>query len=143
MRKTDRRAVVVGTGCGIAALVLPRAAPAQGEARKHFIAEAARMKREAVASGDQPFGAILVKADAIVGYGRSRVVLDGNANAHAERVALWEAQKRLGTSDMSGAVMYSTSRPCSACERALALANVERMFFGADGADAGKPRRSS
>jgi tRNA(Arg) A34 adenosine deaminase TadA len=44
--------------------------------------------------------------------------------------------------DMTGAVVYSTSRPCGACQDALALANVERMYFGADGADAGRPRRS-
>lgn len=90
-------------------------------------------------SGDQPFGAVLVKAGAIIGYGPSRVILDRNPNAHAERVALWDAQKRLGT-DMTGAVIYSTSRPCGLCEHALAVANVERMYFGADGTDAGRPR---
>jgi tRNA(Arg) A34 adenosine deaminase TadA len=101
------------------------------------------MKSEAIASGDQPFGAVLVKGGVIVGYGPSRVVSDRNPDAHAERVALWDAQKRLGINDMTGAVMYSTSRPCVACEHALARANVERMYFGADGVDAGMPRRSS
>jgi guanine deaminase len=70
------------------------------------------------------------------------VMIDRNPEAHAERVALWDAQKRLGTKDMTGAIMYSTSRPCALCERALAGANVERMYFGADGLDAGRPRRS-
>jgi tRNA(Arg) A34 adenosine deaminase TadA len=109
---------------------------------RQFIAEAARMKREAVASGDQPFGAVLVKAGAIVGYGPSRVILDRNLDAHAERVALWDAQKRLATKDLTGAVMYSTSRPCVLCQRALAAANVERMYFGPDGTDAGRPQSS-
>src|SRR5262245_24495915 len=75
---------------------------ARDEQARHFIGAAARMKSEALASGDQPFGAVLVKAGAIVGYGPSRVILDGNQDAHAERVALWDAQKRLGTKDMTG-----------------------------------------
>ena len=100
------------------------------------------MKREAIASGDQPFGAVVVMGDTIVGYGPSRVVVDRNPNAHAERVALWGAQRRLDTSDLSGAIIYSTTRPCSICENALAHSNIERMFFGAEAIDAGKPGRS-
>ena len=99
------------------------------------------MKREAVANGDQSFGAVVVMGDAIVGYGPSRVVIERNPDAHAERVALWDAQRRLGTRDLSGAVIYSTSRPCSTCEKALADSNIERMFVGPDATDAGKPSR--
>ena len=102
---------MVQAGCGILALVLLGNAAALGEAEKHFIAEAARMKREAAASGDQPFGAVVVKDGSIVGYRPSRVIVDHNPDAHAERVALRNAQKRLGINDMTGAVMYSTSRP--------------------------------
>jgi len=107
-----------------------------------FVAEAARMKREAVASGDQPFGAVVVMGDTIVGYGPSRVASDRNPDSHAERVALWDAQRRLGRRDLSGAVIYSTSRPCAICERALADGNIEQMFFGPEATDAGKPTRT-
>jgi tRNA(Arg) A34 adenosine deaminase TadA len=142
MGKMDRRAGVAATGSGIVALVFPRSAAALDVAQRSFIAEAARMRREAVAGGDQPFGAVVVKDGAIVGYGPSRVVLDHNPNAHAERIALSDAQKRLGLNATIGAVIYSTSRQCVACEDALAVANVERMYFGVDGTDAGRPRRS-
>jgi len=97
------------------------------------------MKREATLRGDQPFGAVVVMGGAIVGYGPSRVVVDRNPDAHAERVALWDAQRRLGTKTLSGAVLYSTSRPCATCQKALALANFGWMFVGADAADAGPP----
>ena len=138
----NRRSFVALAGCGVANLLylLPPAA-ALGEPEKLFIAEAFRKKSEAVASGDQPFGAVVVRAGTIIGYGSSRVVIDRNPDAHAERVALWEAQRRLGTKDMSGAVVYSTSRPCAACENALALANIDRMFFGLAATDAGRPTR--
>jgi tRNA(Arg) A34 adenosine deaminase TadA len=142
MPTCDRRAFVTLASLGAAGALVPshsRAAP--GVAERFFIAEALRMRNEAVAAGDQPFGAVLVKTGAIVGYGPSRVVTDRSSDAHAERVALWDAQRRLATSDLAGAVMYSTSRPCAACQNALAIANVERMYFGPEGADAGKPRR--
>jgi tRNA(Arg) A34 adenosine deaminase TadA len=106
-----------------------------------FIAEAFRMRSEALAAGDQPYGAVLVKGGTIIGYGPSRVVIDSNVDAHAERVAIWEAQRRLGSTDLSGAVLYSTSMPCRICESAAAAANVERMIYGPGAADGGRPRR--
>jgi tRNA(adenine34) deaminase len=106
-----------------------------------FVAEAQRMKELAIAAGDQHYGAIVVRDGKIVGYGPSRVVVDRNPDAHAERVALKDAQQRLGTADLAGAALYSTSRPCPACESAAAQAGLDRMFFGPSAADAGPPRR--
>lgn len=137
----ERRTFITLTGCAAAVQLPALPALALGERERHFIAEAARMKNQAVALGDQAYGAVVVQAGAIVGYGPSRVILDRNPDAHAERVALWDAQRRLGTKDLAGAIMYSTSRPCVACEHALELANLERMYFGPDGTDAGRPKR--
>lgn len=98
------------------------------------------MKREAIAKGDQPFGAVVVREGEIVGYGPSRVVQDRDQNAHAERVALWDAQRRLGRKQLADCVIYSTSRPCAACQTALAEAKVARMFVGPEALDAGVPK---
>jgi tRNA(adenine34) deaminase len=100
---------------------------------------AASMKRRAESWGDQPYGAVLVLGGALVGEGPSRVVKDQDPNAHAERVAIGDAQRRLGQSVLSGAVLYSTSRPCSACEAAAAGAGVVRMYHGPSLTDAGPP----
>lgn len=105
-----------------------------------FIAEAARQRDEAVATGDQPYGAVMVLEGRIVGYGPSRVILDRNPDAHAERVALWDAQRRLGREDLPGAVIFATSTPCPLCQRALAKARVSGMRVGPDGRDLGAPR---
>lgn len=117
-------------------------APAAAEPDRLFVAEAFRMKDEAVARGDQPYGAVIVVAGTIAGYGPSRVNSDRNPDAHAERVALWEAQKRLGRQVLEGAVVYATSPPCGACQRALASAGVARMRVGPTAEDAGPPRAS-
>ena len=99
------------------------------------------MKDEAVRAGDQPFGAVIVKDGTILGFGPSRVVLKKDSTAHAEREAIREAQARLGRNDLAGAILYSSSRPCSACEAAAAAANVARMIHGSDATDAGRPNR--
>jgi tRNA(adenine34) deaminase len=57
---------------------------------------------------------------------------------HAEREAMRDAQRRLGQ-DLSGCVMFSTSRPCGTCQRAAAQARLSRMYYGEDAIDAGRP----
>ncbi len=99
------------------------------------------MKDEAVRGGDQAYGAVVVKDGRIIGFGPSRVVLKKDWTAHAEREAIREAQARLGRTDLSGCVLYSSSRPCFECERAAAGANIDRMIFGSEATDAGKPKK--
>ncbi len=74
---------------------------------------------------------------AIVGWGRSRVVADRDTARHAERVALADAQDRLGRARLDGAAIYSSSIPCMICQPVLARAGVARMLHGRDAADAG------
>ena len=105
-----------------------------------FIEAAFKMKDEAVRTGDQPYGAVVVKDGRIIGFGPSRVVLKNDWTAHAEREAMREAQARLGRKDLSGCVLYSTSRACPTCETAAAEAGIARMIHGASAADAGVPR---
>ena len=100
------------------------------------------MRDEAVRAGDQAYGAVVVKDGRIIGFGPSRVVLKNDFTAHAEREAIREAQARLGSRDLAGCILYSSSRPCSNCEAAAADANVARMIFGREAIDAGRPRRA-
>ena len=112
--------------------------PAGPERRWHDAA--VEMKRLAESWGDQPYGAVLVKDGAVVGEGPSRVVKNRDQNAHAEREAIRDAQRRLGTQTLQGTVLYSTSRPCNLCEEAAGRAGVGRMYFGPQLADAGIPK---
>jgi tRNA(adenine34) deaminase len=115
-----------------------RPAPS-AEAERRWIEAAFAMKQLAESWGDQPYGAVLVIGAAIVGEGPSRVVQRGDPDAHAEREAIKDAQRRLGRRDLTGAILYSTSRPCRLCEQAAAEARVARMIYGADMRDAGAP----
>ncbi len=141
MVSCTRRTSMMLLGAAAAAAARARGAAAAASEHRSFVAAALAMKQQAVAAGDQPYGAVVVERGRIVGYGPSRVVANNDGSAHAEREAIRDAQARLGRTDLSGCVMYSTSRPCANCERAAAEANVARMFHGAAPTDAGAPRR--
>ena len=104
---------------------------------------AVRMRQLALSWGDQPYGAVLVLGDELLGEGPSRVVQKSDPRAHAEREAIEDAQRRLGRVGQplpADSVLVSTSRPCAACQAAAAQAGVSRMVFGADLQDGGAPR---
>ncbi len=147
-----RRRLLLGALVGLTALMSGRrAALAQGAAsgaasqpkpappQARWYEAAFAMKQLALTWGDQPYGAVLVLGGAIAGEGPSRVVLRNDPTAHAEREAIRDAQRRFGRLRLDGSVLYSTSRPCPACERAAAIAGVSRMFHGESLRDAGTP----
>ena len=98
------------------------------------------LRDEALRAGDQGYGAVVWRDGEIVGAAPSRVVTASDQNAHAEREALRDAQRRLRTSELSGCVLVSTSRPCGLCEAAAAQAGIARMVYGESLIDAGPPR---
>jgi tRNA(Arg) A34 adenosine deaminase TadA len=99
------------------------------------------MRDEAVRAGDQAYGAVVVRDGRILGYGPSRVVSKSDWTAHAEREAIRDAQARLGRGDLTGCLLYASSRPCPACEAAAAQANIARMYYGSEATDGGAPRK--
>lgn len=141
--RCSRRKVAALVGGGALLGLFPDPVRAQSGRTAQFIAEAFRMRDQAVAAGDQPYGAVIVLSGEIVGCGASRVVADRDNDRHAERVALKDAQTRLGREDLSGAVIYSSSVPCMVCQPVLARFGVARMIHGRQASDAGPPRRTT
>ena len=96
-RTTTRRALIIGLGAaGAAAAALPfggrladagRPATIRQPAKpspRAFMAMAEAMRALAIRTGDQSFGAVVVKANRVVGLGPSRVIVDTDPTAHAE-----------------------------------------------------------
>ncbi len=98
------------------------------------------LRDEALRAGDQPFGAVVLRGELIVGAAPSRVVTATDPTAHAEMEAIRDAARRLRTRDLSGCVRVSTSRPCRMCEAAAGWAGISRMVYGEAMTDAGAPR---
>ncbi len=115
------------------------AAAQDGALLQQAMQRARQMRDDAVRAGDQPFGAVVLCGERIVGEAPSRVVTATDPTAHAEIEALRDAARRLGRRDLSGCVLVSTSRPCRMCEAAAGWARIERMVHGDALTDAGRP----
>jgi pyrimidine deaminase RibD-like protein len=124
------RARAEPTSRALPAIVQPGAAtPAAFLERAHALRDAA------LAAGDQPYGAVVVRNGRIVGEAQSQVVRQIDPTAHSELVAVRDAARRLGTRDLSECDVYSSATPCPMCQGALHWARVRRIYT--DGAREG------
>ena len=98
--------------------------------------------RAAFDEGEVPVGAVVVHAGRVIAAAHNQREALNDPTAHAEMQALRDAQRRLGRNDLSGAVLYGTSRACPMCEAGAARARVARMLHGESLQDAGAPRGS-
>lgn len=108
------------------------APPSDVQAMQLAIAASAK----AASNGDGPFGATLVSADgALVLVAANNVKTASDCTAHAEMVAVRQAQREWGRPKLRGATMYASGEPCAMCAGALFWAGVSRVVFGASQAD--------
>ena len=105
-----------------------------------FIRRAFEMRDRATTNGDQGYGALIVNGSGeIIGQAPSRVVTGTDPTAHAEMEAIRDAARRLGSRDLTGHTMYSSSRPCPMCEAGAYWAGISKMIYGRSGQDGGSP----
>ena len=98
------------------------------------------LRDESVRGGDQPYGAVVLRGETVVGEAPSRVVTANDPTAHAEMEAIRDAARRLRSRQLGDCVLVSTSRPCRMCEAAASWAGIARMVHGPALTDAGPPR---
>lgn len=96
------------------------------------IDEAYKNKR-AILGG--PFGAVIVKGNRVLAVARN-TVLKNDASCHAEVNAVRKASKILGSFDLGGATIYSTTEPCPMCFSTIHWARIKTVIFGANIKDA-------
>jgi tRNA(adenine34) deaminase len=88
--------------------------------------------REAGAAGEVPVGAVVTDAAGrVLGRGGNRTRRDGVVHAHAELVALGQAERASGDFRLDDSQLYVTLEPCLMCLGALLQARVTRIVFGA------------
>jgi tRNA(adenine34) deaminase len=95
-----------------------------------FIREALRLAGKAYAADEVPVGAIVVRARKIIGRAFNQVELLKDATAHAEMLALTQAQAAVGDWRLTDCDLYVTKEPCIMCAGALVHVRIRRVIFG-------------
>lgn len=104
--------------------------------REDFMARAIEIAASASGEpGALPYGAVVVLNGEIVGEGLNRAAALHDPTSHGEVEAIRDACKRLGTTDLTGAEMYTSAEPCSMCVTTMILANMARLVYAADWRD--------
>jgi tRNA(adenine34) deaminase len=98
---------------------------------------AIELARQSGEHGDVPIGAVVVRAEEVIGAAGNERELRGDPTAHAELLALRGAAERLGGWRIEDGSIYVTLEPCAMCAGAIVLARVARVVYGAADSKAG------
>jgi len=85
----------------------------------------------AARDGEVPVGAVVTRGGEVLAIGRNRMRDSNDPTAHAEMVALRAAASASGSPRLDGCDLWVTLEPCAMCAGAIALARIERLYFGA------------
>lgn len=100
-----------------------------------WMREAIAAARDAIAAGQSPYGACVVRDGRLIARAHNSVCRDHDPSAHAEINAMRAAGRALGTYDLAGCTVYTTCEPCLMCFTCCHWAHVARIVYGTSVAD--------
>lgn len=92
---------------------------------------AIQLAKRAVAEGEVPVGAVLVKEGNIIGEGWNRPISRHDPTAHAEIVALRHGAQTEKNYRLPNTTLYVTLEPCMMCAGAIIHARIGKLVYGA------------
>lgn len=103
----------------------------------YFMGEALRQATRAYQSEEVPIGAVVVREGLIIARAYNQVELLKDATAHAEMLALTQAEEVVGDWRLTDCTLYVTKEPCPMCAGAIVHTRIARVVFGAPDPKAG------
>lgn len=101
------------------------------EKDKAYIRQAIEVSRRARASGNNPFGSILVSKDGTVLLEQGNIeITEQDPTAHAEISLVRAASKLYSKEFLWDCTLYSTAEPCVMCIGGIYWGNIGRVVFG-------------
>jgi tRNA(adenine34) deaminase len=95
-----------------------------------FMGEAVRLARKAFDADEVPVGATVVREGKIIARAYNQVELLKDATAHAEMLALTQAEAAVGDWRLTDCDLYVTKEPCAMCAGAIVHVRIRRVIFG-------------
>lgn len=102
---------------------------------KLFMQEAIALSAAAVAHGNEPFGAVLVKNGEIVYTNENQIYTKHDPTFHAEFGLIRRFCEETGITDLSKYTLYSSCEPCFMCCGAMVWTKLGRLVYGASDID--------
>src|SRR5512133_2212578 len=97
----------------------------------YFMGEALRQAARAYQAEEVPIGAVVVRAGRIIARAHNQVELLKDATAHAEMLAVTQAENVVGDWRLNECTLYVTKEPCPMCAGAVVHVRLARVVFGA------------
>lgn len=98
---------------------------------EYFMGEALRQATKAYELAEVPVGAVIVREGRIIARAYNQVEILKDATAHAEMLALTQAEAAVGDWRLKDCTLYVTKEPCPMCAGAVVHTRLARVVFGA------------
>ena len=92
--------------------------------------EALRQAQKAYALDEVPVGAVVVREGKMIARAHNQVELLKDATAHAEMLALTQAEAAVADWRLTDCDLYVTKEPCAMCAGAVVHTRIRRVIFG-------------
>src|SRR3954470_17122717 len=97
----------------------------------YFMGEALRQAVRAYEAEEVPIGAVVIREGRIIARAFNQVEMLRDATAHAEMLAITQAEEQVGDWRLNDCTLYVTKEPCPMCAGAIVHVRFQRVVFGA------------
>lgn len=103
----------------------------------YFMGQALRQALRAYDDGEVPVGAVVALGGRVIARAFNQVERLKDATAHAEMLAITQAESVVGDWRLNDCTLYVTKEPCPMCAGAAVHARLGRVVFGCGDARGG------
>ncbi len=97
---------------------------------QYFMRHCLKLAKDALANGNPPVGAAIVKDGEIIGQGIEAGKSEGDITCHAEIEAVRDAVTKLNRKDLSDCSLYTTHEPCIMCSYVIRHHAIREVIIG-------------
>jgi tRNA(adenine34) deaminase len=87
------------------------------------------LARAAGKAGELPFAAMICRDDVVIAETTNQVTRDGDVTRHAEILAISQAQRATGNTNLQGCTLYTIVEPCPMCSFPVRETRISRVVY--------------
>jgi tRNA(adenine34) deaminase len=122
--------LAAGGSTGVLGSIVPDEPFIDLQSDHYFMGEALRQARRAWEHEEVPVGAVVVHNGRMIARSHNQIEILKDATAHAEMLAITQAESVIGDWRLNECDIYITKEPCPMCAGALVHVRMRRVVFG-------------